>query len=113
VAIKIYLFNVILKILLELLNCVAHNLCLHFCFKKVQKVQRDILYRIFYYITPLLGGKLNAKLWTQELEVRGRGDFKHVAVDGKYVKFRGGRKGVLPIALGLTEDGVKPCWTWS
>ncbi|EHP69781.1 transposase [Metallosphaera yellowstonensis MK1] len=28
-------------------------------------------------------------------------------VDGKYVKLRGGRKGVLPIALGLTEDGVR------
>ena len=33
----------------------------------------------------------NAKLWTQELEVRG--DFKYVIVDGKYVKLRGGRKG--------------------
>jgi len=31
----------------------------------------------------------NAKLWTQELEVRG--DFKYVIVDGKYVKLRGGR----------------------
>ncbi|EHP68027.1 transposase [Metallosphaera yellowstonensis MK1] len=36
-----------------------------------------------------------------------RGDFKYVIVDGKYVKLRGGRKGVLPIALGLTEDGVR------
>ena len=35
----------------------------------------------------VLGGKLNAKLWTQELEVRG--DFKYVIVDGKYVKLRG------------------------
>ena len=34
-------------------------------------------------------------------------------VDGKYVKLRGGRKGVLPIALGLTEDGVKLCLTRS
>jgi hypothetical protein len=33
----------------------------------------------------------NAKLWTQELEVRG--DFKYVIVDGKYVKLRGGRRG--------------------
>jgi len=33
----------------------------------------------------------NAKLWTQELEVRG--DFKYVVVDGKYVKLRGGRRG--------------------
>ena len=41
------------------------------------------------------------------------GDFKYVIVDGKYVKLRGGRKGVLLIALGLTEDGVKPCLTWS
>jgi len=30
-----------------------------------------------------------------------------VIVDGKYVKLGGGRKGVLPIALGLTEDGVR------
>ena len=28
-------------------------------------------------------------------------------VDGKYVKLREGRKGVFPIALGLTEDGVR------
>ena len=28
-------------------------------------------------------------------------------VDGKYVKLRGGRKGMLLIALGLTEDGVR------
>ena len=40
-------------------------------------------------LLPVLGGKLNAKLWTQELEVRG--DFKYVIVDGKYVKLRGGR----------------------
>ena len=38
-------------------------------------------------LLPVLGGKLNAKLWTQELEVRG--DFK--IVDGKYVRLRGGR----------------------
>jgi len=30
-----------------------------------------------------------------------------VIVDGKYVKLRGGKKGVLLIALGLTEDGVR------
>jgi len=30
-----------------------------------------------------------------------------VVVDGKYVKLRGGRKEVFPIALGLTEDGVR------
>jgi len=47
----------------------------------------------------------NAKLWTQELEVRG--DFKYVVVDGKYVKLRGGRRGVLLIALGLTDHGVR------
>ena len=34
---------------------------------------------------------MNAKLWTQEPEVRG--DFKYVVVDGKYVKLRGGRRG--------------------
>jgi Transposase and inactivated derivatives len=56
-------------------------------------------------LLPVLGGKLNAKLWTQELEVRG--DFKYVVVDGKYVKLRGGRKGVLLIALGLTDHGVR------
>jgi len=56
-------------------------------------------------LLPVLGGKLNAELWTQELEVRG--DFKYVIVDGKYVKLRGGRKGVLLIALGLTDHGVR------
>jgi Transposase and inactivated derivatives len=35
-----------------------------------------------------------------------RGDFKYVVVDGKYVKLRGGRRGVL-IALGLTDHGVR------
>jgi Transposase and inactivated derivatives len=30
-----------------------------------------------------------------------------VVVDGKYVKLRGGRKGVLLIALGLTDHGVR------
>jgi Transposase and inactivated derivatives len=56
-------------------------------------------------LLPVLGGKLNAKLWTQELEVRG--DFKYVIVDGKYVKLRGGRRGVLLIVLGLTDHGVR------
>ena len=41
-------------------------------------------------LLPMLGGKLNTKLWTQEPEVRG--DFKYVVVDGKYVKLRGGRR---------------------
>ena len=36
-----------------------------------------------------------------------RGDFKYVILDGKYVKLKGGRKGVLLIALGLTEDSVR------
>jgi Transposase and inactivated derivatives len=35
-----------------------------------------------------------------------RGDFKYVVVVGKYVKLRGGRRGVL-IALGLTDHGVR------
>ena len=35
------------------------------------------------------------------------GDFKYVVVDGKYVKLRGGRRGVLLIALGLTDHGVR------
>jgi len=30
-----------------------------------------------------------------------------VVVDGKYVKLRGGRRGVLLIALGLTDHGVR------
>jgi len=30
-----------------------------------------------------------------------------VVVDGKYVKLRGGRRGVLLIALGLTDYGVR------
>jgi len=30
-----------------------------------------------------------------------------VIVDGKYVKLRGGRKGVLLIALGLTDHGMR------
>lgn len=37
----------------------------------------------------------------------GEGDFKYVVVDGKYVKLRGGRRGVLLIALGLTDHGVR------
>jgi len=37
----------------------------------------------------------------------GEGGFKYVIVDGKYVKLRGGRKGVLLIALGLTNHGVR------
>ena len=36
-----------------------------------------------------------------------RGEFKYVVVDGKYVKMRGGRRGVLLIALGLTDHGVR------
>jgi Transposase and inactivated derivatives len=36
-----------------------------------------------------------------------RGEFKYVVVDGKYVKLRGGRRGVLLIALGLTDHGVR------
>ena len=42
-----------------------------------------------------LGGKLNAKFWTQELDV---GDFKYVVVDSKYVKVRGGRRGGDPLS---------------
>jgi hypothetical protein len=38
------------------------------------------------------GGKLNTKLWIQELEVRGT---SNTVVDGKYVKLRGGRRGPL------------------
>lgn len=41
-------------------------------------------------LLPMFRGKMNAKLWTQELEVRG---FKYVVVDGKYVKLRRARRG--------------------
>ncbi|EHP71104.1 hypothetical protein MetMK1DRAFT_00016080 [Metallosphaera yellowstonensis MK1] len=61
--------------------------------------------RALLLLYSVLGGKLNAKLWTQELEVRG--DFKYVVVDGKYVKLRGGRKGCSRSRWGLTEDGVR------
>ncbi|BBG25933.1 hypothetical protein IC007_0438 [Sulfuracidifex tepidarius] len=49
----------------------------------------------------VLGGKLNVKLISPRLEVKG--DFKYV-VDGKYVKLRGG-KGVLLVAIGVTPEG--------
>jgi len=45
----------------------------------------------------------NAELWTQELEVGGL----QVRDRGREVREVEGRKGVLPIALGLTEDGVR------
>ena len=67
--------------------------------------EEGLVLRSLLLLYSVLGGKLNAKLWTQELEVRG--DFKYVVVDGKYVKLRGGRKGVLLIALGLTDHGVR------
>jgi putative transposase len=66
--------------------------------------EEGLVLRSLLLLYSVLGGKLNAKLWTQELEVRG--DFKYVVVDGKYVKLRGGRRGVL-IALGLTDHGVR------
>ena len=43
----------------------------------------------------------NAKLWTQELEVGGLQD------RGREVREVEGRKGVLLIALGLTDHGVR------
>ena len=52
-------------------------------------------------LLPVLGGKFNAKLWTQELEVGGLQD------RGREVREVEGRKGVLPIALGLTDHGVR------
>ena len=67
--------------------------------------EEGLVLRALLLLYSVLGGKLNAKLWTQELEVRG--DFKYVVVDGKYVKLRGGRRGVLLIALGLTDHGVR------
>ena len=68
--------------------------------------EEGLVLRSLLLLYSVLGGKLNAKLWTQEPEVRG--DFKYVVVDGKYVKLRGGRRGVLLIALGLTDHGMKP-----
>ncbi|BDB99517.1 hypothetical protein SACC_25340 [Saccharolobus caldissimus] len=52
----------------------------------------------------MLGGRLNAKLWMPQIEASG--DFKYVIVDGKYVKFKGGR-GVLLSAIGVTEEGKR------
>ena len=48
--------------------------------------EERLVLRALLLLYSVLGG--NAKLWTQELEVRG--DFKYVVVDGKYVKLRGG-----------------------
>ena len=48
--------------------------------------EEGLVLRSLLLLYSVLGGKLNAKLWTQELEVRG---------DFKYVKLRGGRRGVL------------------
>ncbi|EHP69941.1 transposase [Metallosphaera yellowstonensis MK1] len=67
--------------------------------------EERLVLRALLLLYSVLGGKLNAKLWTQELEVRG--DFKYVVVDGKYVKLRGGRRGVLLLGLGLTDHGVR------
>jgi putative transposase len=53
--------------------------------------EEGLVLRALLLLYSVLRGKLNAKLWTQELEVRG--DFKYVVVDGKYVKLRGGRRG--------------------
>jgi hypothetical protein len=51
-----------------------------------------------------------AELWTRELRLGGL----QVRDRGREVrKVEGRKEGVLPIALGLTEDGVKPCLTWS
>ena len=60
---------------------------------RVEELLREegLVLRSLLLLYSVLGGKLNAKLWTQELEVRG--DFKYVVVDGKYVKLRGGRRG--------------------
>jgi Transposase and inactivated derivatives len=67
--------------------------------------EERLVLRALLLLYSVLGGKFNAELWTQEPEVRG--DFKYVVVDGKYVKLRGGRRGVLLIALGLTDHGVR------
>ena len=60
--------------------------------------EEGLVLRSLLLLYSVLGGKLNAKLWTQELEVRG--DFKYVVVDGKYVKLRGGRRGGAPDRVG-------------
>ena len=55
-------------------------------------------------LLPVLGGKLNAKLWTQELEMGGL----QVRGRGREVREVEGREeGVLLIALGLTDHGVR------
>ena len=42
--------------------------------------EEGVVLRALLPLYSVLGGKLNAKLWTQELEVRG--DFKYVIVEG-------------------------------
>jgi hypothetical protein len=42
---------------------------------------------MFLLLYSALGGKLDAKFWTRELNM---GDFKYVVADDKYAKVRGG-----------------------
>jgi len=53
----------------------------------------------------VLGGKLNVKLLLPKLGVQG--NFKYVIVDGKYVKLVDGERGVLLVALSVTEEGKR------
>ena len=53
----------------------------------------------------VLGGKLNQKLPTPQLNIKG--DYKYIIIDGKYVKLTHGEKGVLIIAIGITPDGKR------
>lgn len=66
--------------------------------EELLREERLVLRALLHY--SVLGGKLNAELWTPELEVRG--EFKYVVVDGK-VREAEGWKGVLLVTLGLTE----------
>lgn len=50
--------------------------------------ERLVLRALLHY--SVLGGKLNAELWTPELEVRGSSSTW--SWTGKYVKLRGGRE---------------------
>ncbi|BCS91577.1 hypothetical protein [Metallosphaera javensis (ex Sakai et al. 2022)] len=70
--------------------------------RELLREEEDVLRKLLTFYS-VLGGKMNARLWTPELEVEG--DFQYVIVDGKWVKLRGG-KGVL-LVTGVTREGRK------
>ncbi|BCS93789.1 transposase [Metallosphaera javensis (ex Sakai et al. 2022)] len=71
--------------------------------RELLREEEDVLRKLLTFYS-VLGGKMNARLWTPELEVEG--DFRYVIADGKWVKLRGG-KGVLLVAMGVTREGRK------